>query len=93
MLGYESCPGCKYSGHSHLESCTEAAHNKYREPMNDPKQPTEVASVIVTEWWKKLDDITHQLVARQIGSLPKEHIVDGPKIAVMPGQNWGIRTK
>jgi hypothetical protein len=27
------CPGCLYSGHSHLETCKEALHNKYREPQ------------------------------------------------------------
>jgi hypothetical protein len=26
-----SCPGCTYSGTSHLESCPEASHNKYKD--------------------------------------------------------------
>jgi hypothetical protein len=38
-IGYESCPGCWRSGHSHLESCPEAAHNKYRE-LTQPSSST-----------------------------------------------------
>ena len=33
MIGHESCPGCMYSGGTHLETCPEALHNKYGTPM------------------------------------------------------------
>ena len=52
MIGLQSCPGCMYSGGTHLESCSEAAHNKYREPPPPPLR------VFIITYYNQIDQVS-----------------------------------
>jgi hypothetical protein len=52
MIGLQSCPGCMYSGGTHLESCPEAAHNKYREPPPPPLR------VFIITYYNQIDQVS-----------------------------------